>query len=179
MHHAITSQHLPYISKTASCSGLKQRDRRVMTCTTCQLRRRCMHGCSCMPGEAVTAASHRADAARRAWQISMAMGTPRESQCHSAQHWRFSSVADSTTVLWMFFETPADFRCRTGVACLAVLEWPSLGVLATHCHAFRTELPYEPGFLGFREVPAYLAVWAAAQVISSCWARSCLDRVNV
>ena len=37
-------------------------------------------------------------------------------------------------------------------------------LVATHCRAFTTEVAYAPGFLGFREVPAYLDVWASAQV---------------
>ena len=49
------------------------------------------------------------------------------------------------------------------MACLAVLAADSLAVLATHCHAFQTAVPYAPGFLGFREVPAYLAAWRRAQ----------------
>lgn len=56
-----------------------------------------------------------------------------------------------------------------GVACLAVLSADSLAVLATHCHTFETDVAYQPGFLGFREVPAYLTVWEAAQVSSVCF----------
>jgi Endonuclease V len=69
---------------------------------------------------------------------------------------------------------PAAWRCHMGTGMLGgdlrAIGAPlgagvadTLAVLATYCHAFTAEVPYEPGFLGFREVPAYLAVWEQAK----------------
>lgn len=49
-------------------------------------------------------------------------------------------------------------------AAVVVLEWPGLGVVARASAEARATMPYIPGFLGFREVPALLAAWAKLEV---------------
>lgn len=49
-------------------------------------------------------------------------------------------------------------------AAVVVLEWPGLRLVATAGADMRATMPYIPGFLGFREVPALLAAWAKLEV---------------
>lgn len=49
-------------------------------------------------------------------------------------------------------------------AAVVVLEWPGLRVVARASAVVRASMPYIPGFLGFREVPALLAAWARLAV---------------
>lgn len=49
-------------------------------------------------------------------------------------------------------------------AAVVVLEWPGLRVVETAGAEARASMPYIPGFLGFREVPALLAAWAKLTV---------------
>ncbi len=49
-------------------------------------------------------------------------------------------------------------------AAVVVLEWPGLRVVAQAGAEARATMPYIPGFLGFREVPALLAAWAKLEV---------------
>jgi deoxyribonuclease V len=45
-------------------------------------------------------------------------------------------------------------------AAVVLLEWPGLAVVGSATAVQRARMPYVPGFLGFREVPALLAAWA-------------------
>lgn len=45
-------------------------------------------------------------------------------------------------------------------AAVVVLAWPGLAVVARAGVSLRARLPYVPGYLGFREVPALRAAWA-------------------
>ncbi len=45
-------------------------------------------------------------------------------------------------------------------AAVVVLDWPGLQVVATATAEARATMPYVPGYLGFREVPALLTAWA-------------------
>ncbi|MDO9707994.1 deoxyribonuclease V [Paracraurococcus lichenis] len=45
-------------------------------------------------------------------------------------------------------------------AAVVVLDWPGLTVVAQASAVARAAMPYVPGYLGFREVPALLAAWA-------------------
>ena len=49
-------------------------------------------------------------------------------------------------------------------AAVVVLSWPGLQVVATASAEARATLPYIPGYLGFREVPALLLAWAKLDV---------------
>ncbi len=49
---------------------------------------------------------------------------------------------------------------RLVYAAIVLLEWPSLREVARAAEVQRAPLPYIPGFLGFREVPALAACWA-------------------
>jgi deoxyribonuclease V len=49
-------------------------------------------------------------------------------------------------------------------AAVVVLEWPGLQVVAQAGAEARATMPYIPGFLGFREVPALRAAWAKLAV---------------
>ncbi len=49
---------------------------------------------------------------------------------------------------------------RLVYAAIVVLEWPSLREVARAVEVQAAPLPYIPGFLGFREVPALAACWA-------------------
>ena len=49
-------------------------------------------------------------------------------------------------------------------AAVVVLEWPGLRVVETAGAELRAAMPYIPGFLGFREVPALRAAWAKLAV---------------
>jgi deoxyribonuclease V len=44
-------------------------------------------------------------------------------------------------------------------AAVVVLSWPELAVVARAAASVRPAMPYVPGFLGFREIPAVLAAW--------------------
>lgn len=52
-------------------------------------------------------------------------------------------------------------------ASLAIVELPSLRLLWELHHVVRVDVPYVPGFLAFREVPAYAALIAAARTRSA------------
>jgi len=49
-------------------------------------------------------------------------------------------------------------------AAVVVLDWPSLTVVAEAVAVQRARIPYVPGYLGFREVPALREAWAALPV---------------
>jgi deoxyribonuclease V len=50
-------------------------------------------------------------------------------------------------------------------AAVVVLDWPGLTLVDTATAAARATMPYVPGYLGFREVPALLAAWGKLAVI--------------
>lgn len=47
---------------------------------------------------------------------------------------------------------------------IVVLRWPELDVVATASATLVATMPYVPGYLGFREVPALRAAWAKLAV---------------
>lgn len=49
-------------------------------------------------------------------------------------------------------------------AAVVILDWPGLHVVAQATAEARATIPYVPGYLGFREVPALLAAWAKLPV---------------
>lgn len=49
---------------------------------------------------------------------------------------------------------------RLVYAAIVLLEWPSLRKIAEATEVAEAPIPYIPGFLGFREVPAVAACWA-------------------
>lgn len=59
-----------------------------------------------------------------------------------------------------------DISCRRFdaerwvAAAVVVLTWPDLVLVETATARVRARLPYVPGYLGFREVPALLEAWA-------------------
>ena len=51
------------------------------------------------------------------------------------------------------------YNAKQGVAAIVICEYPSMRVLYEDLHPEIADVPYVPGFLAFREVPAYLTLF--------------------
>ncbi|RNL52338.1 endonuclease V [Pedobacter jejuensis] len=74
-----------------------------------------------------------------------------------AKHLSFIPVNNIATIAGA--DISFDKGSTTMYAGIVILSYPELKLINYAIESFETTFPHEPGFLGFREVPALLKVW--------------------